>query len=394
MSISVADDRPSPRFRKPNSRSGSAVANVGGGTAWKTTVLVVEDDAAIREVLAEGLEEAGYRVTTAENGQKALADLRAAPTPDVIVLDLMMPVMDGWEFRVEQKKDPRLAPIPVVVLSANASTKARAIDAAAFIGKPPSPDSVELAIRRVLAEKEAARVEHADRLASLGMLTAGIGHEIGNPLTYVISNLQEVLTQLPQALAAGPTEIPERVGEALEGVRRIADIVRNIQTVARVAGPQPKVSIDLRNVARNAVRIVDHEIRQRARLELKLDPTGYVMASAGRLEQVALNLLMNAVHAVSARPSPDHVIKVTTLNTPSGRARLEVEDTGPGGSARAGGPHFRAVLYDKGSGRRYRTRSVHQPRDHRGIGGRDGGDPGTVGRRPVLDRASIRSGRW
>lgn len=85
-------------------------------------VMVVEDDYAIRETLTELLEEEGYRVTQASNGAEALARLRDVEGPPrLILLDLMMPVMDGWEFRHAIAEDPRLASIPVVVISADHS---------------------------------------------------------------------------------------------------------------------------------------------------------------------------------------------------------------------------------------------------------------------------------
>jgi CheY-like chemotaxis protein len=85
-------------------------------------ILIIDDDHAIREMLTEALEDAGYRVASAENGQQALILLRATPMlPCVILLDLMMPVMNGWEFRAAQQADAQLAAIPVVVLSARPS---------------------------------------------------------------------------------------------------------------------------------------------------------------------------------------------------------------------------------------------------------------------------------
>ena len=102
-------------------------------------VLVVDDDHAIREMLMEALEDAGYRVMSAENGDQALTQLRQAPTlPCVILLDLMMPVMTGWEFRVEQQADAQLAAIPVIVLSARPSMQHEAftITVDEFIQKP------------------------------------------------------------------------------------------------------------------------------------------------------------------------------------------------------------------------------------------------------------------
>jgi CheY-like chemotaxis protein len=81
-------------------------------------VLVVEDDRDVRESLVAVLEDAGYEVLSAGDGRAALELLRTAPLPSIILLDLMMPVMDGFEFRAEQKRDPRLAGVPVVVFTA------------------------------------------------------------------------------------------------------------------------------------------------------------------------------------------------------------------------------------------------------------------------------------
>jgi CheY-like chemotaxis protein len=80
-------------------------------------VLVVEDDSYLRRLVAEILQEEGYHVSCAANGQEALTSLRHAPLPGLILLDFMMPVMDGWEFRRQQQQDESLAPIPVVVLT-------------------------------------------------------------------------------------------------------------------------------------------------------------------------------------------------------------------------------------------------------------------------------------
>jgi CheY-like chemotaxis protein len=81
-------------------------------------VLLVDDDVDIRETLCEALEEEDFVVTTAANGREALESLKRGPRPAVILLDLMMPVMDGWSFRHEQMEDPNLRQIPVVVVSA------------------------------------------------------------------------------------------------------------------------------------------------------------------------------------------------------------------------------------------------------------------------------------
>ncbi len=102
-------------------------------------VLVVEDDAEIRETMIEVLEEAGYRAIGASDGVEALAQLRdPADSWCVVLLDLMMPNMDGWSFRAEQLRDPALSPIPVVIVSATSDVDEAAVklQVAAHLTKP------------------------------------------------------------------------------------------------------------------------------------------------------------------------------------------------------------------------------------------------------------------
>jgi len=111
------------------------------------TVLIVEDDRDTREMLGRFLELEGFHVATAENGQKALATLRAGSDACVILLDLMMPVMDGWQFRSAQKQDPQISGIPVVVVTAAGSRDAiPKIEADAWVPKPVDLDRLLAAI--------------------------------------------------------------------------------------------------------------------------------------------------------------------------------------------------------------------------------------------------------
>jgi CheY-like chemotaxis protein len=98
-------------------------------------VLIVEDDEDLRDMMAQLLTIEGFDAAAVSNGREALDYLRGAARPHVILLDLMMPVMDGWEFRRQQKANPELAPVPVIVLSALDPVRA-AVDATAFIKKP------------------------------------------------------------------------------------------------------------------------------------------------------------------------------------------------------------------------------------------------------------------
>lgn len=113
-------------------------------------VLIVEDDADLREMMAQLLTLEGYQIETVANGREALAYLSDAPRPDVILLDLMMPIMDGWEFRRRQQDDPALADVPVIVLTALDQAQAHASDlnGVDFLKKPLDFDRLLELVRR------------------------------------------------------------------------------------------------------------------------------------------------------------------------------------------------------------------------------------------------------
>jgi CheY-like chemotaxis protein len=108
-------------------------------------ILVVEDELDIRQAMAEALSDEGYQVASARDGAEALSKLRAFH-PDVVLLDLMMPHMNGWEFRSAQKSDPEFSSIPVIVLSALGRDVG--IDAVEFVPKPFDLDALLSAVHR------------------------------------------------------------------------------------------------------------------------------------------------------------------------------------------------------------------------------------------------------
>jgi len=107
-------------------------------------ILVVEDDTSIRELLVELLESEGYTVASAVNGLEGLKYLQTANKPDLILIDLMMPVMDGYSFRTEQLKNPEWSEIPTVVMSAeaNAKEKMKNFNITAFLSKPVELETI------------------------------------------------------------------------------------------------------------------------------------------------------------------------------------------------------------------------------------------------------------
>lgn len=137
-SLTVQGVRPRPKLViAPGDSAGEA--SLESRNHSSRDVLVVDDDADIRRSMVSALKAEGYRAISASNGVQALELLRVLATPPaVILLDLMMPVMDGWEFRTEQQRDPLLSTIPVVVFSAhdNLPEEASRIAASGYLTKP------------------------------------------------------------------------------------------------------------------------------------------------------------------------------------------------------------------------------------------------------------------
>jgi CheY-like chemotaxis protein len=132
---------------------------MGTSAGHPRRVLVVEDDADLRELMAQMLVLEGYEARVAVNGLDGLRQAQAFQ-PHVIVLDLMMPVMDGWTFRIQQKLDREIASIPVVVLSAAPPDRlANLLDPQAVIQKPCNYDHLLAAVREYSSPHE--RADHA-----------------------------------------------------------------------------------------------------------------------------------------------------------------------------------------------------------------------------------------
>jgi two-component system response regulator CpxR len=126
------------------------------GTMRKDTILLAEDDLDIRDILQELLEEKGYDVVPARTGRQALDFLSMDPRspPDIVILDLMMPIVTGWQVLEAIQHDPALAKIPVVVLTA--ASQDRPTGAAAFLRKPFRLDALLEVIQGLREKKSAA----------------------------------------------------------------------------------------------------------------------------------------------------------------------------------------------------------------------------------------------
>lgn len=300
--------------------------------------MIVEDDDCLSAALAMLLERNGYSVATCIDAVEALSSLRAGALPELILLDLILPRMDGWEFRVQQKLDPNLASIPVIAISADSSPKAAAIDAHAYLAKPFTDELLLSTIERIVVEASRARARERaaelDRLSSLGSLAAGLSHEVNNPLAFIVGNLelaQRRASELSQRLG-GPDAfslvgVQQLMARAQRGADRIAEVVRNMSVFAR-ADTESVVSIDVREVLESSLQVTANEIRHCAKLERDFQPVPHVRGNPAKLAQVFLNLILNALRAIHELETGSHRLRVTTETGPHRNVVVTIHDTG------------------------------------------------------------------
>ncbi len=235
--------------------------------------------------------------------------------------------------------------------------------------------------KRAEAERDAlrARLAQADRLSSMGMLAAGVAHEINNPLSYVLYNLESLEQDVPAltdlmrrahaqlsaqlgedrvAASLGDdqrifeptvfTDVLERVREALSGTRRIKGIARSLGTFSRVerveVGP-----VNLQSCVEHAITMGFNELKYRARVVKDFAPVPAVLASDGKVAQVFLNLLINAGHAIEEGHVEQNEVRIRTWSD-GGWVCAEVGDTGKGIPAEHQAHVFEPFFTTKGVG--------------------------------------------
>ena len=196
-----------------------------------------------------------------------------------------------------------------------------------YQGKP-----AVLAFARDVTERKAiqARLVEADRLAALGVLSAGIAHEINNPLAYLLLNLEFLSRELP-TLPKDPGKLDAmmvRVRDAFHGAERVASIVRDLRTFARadegIRGP-----VDVQAALESALNIAGSEIKQKATLVRDYQLVPPVDANPNRIEQVLLNLLLNAAQSIPGHETPNQEVRAR-LRSNEGQVNIIIEDTGSG----------------------------------------------------------------
>jgi CheY-like chemotaxis protein len=171
----------------------------------------------------------------------------------------------------------------------------------------------------------------SDRMASIGILAAGVAHEINNPLACVIANLElstRDLAELAQRVD-GTDSLREQLRDAREAAERLRLIVRDLKVFSRAEEDQ-RSAVDVQRVIDSSLRMAWNEIRHRAQLVRDYQSVPMVHASESRLGQVFLNLIVNAAQAIPPGRTEHNQIRIHLRTDALGRAVTEIADTGPG----------------------------------------------------------------
>ena len=316
-------------------------------------LVLVVDDTPTNIAVISGVLKDSFRIKVATNGKKALAMARAPDKPDLILLDVVMPGMDGFEVCRHLKATPTTREIPVIFLTgvtdAENEEKGFEIGAVDYIHKPFSAPIVLARVRTQLALQAALRQagearDQADellhalraelagvaRLTAMGELAASIAHEIRQPLAAVVNNANAGLRWLnnqPPNLKQVRTALKRIVRDSERG----GDVLGSIQGMLK-KGEEERARLDINDLIREVMRLVQGELKNRgvsSRAELA-DDLPRVLADRIQLRQVILNLIMNAIEAMVSVSDRARVLRVRSENHGDDGVLVAVEDSGSG----------------------------------------------------------------
>jgi signal transduction histidine kinase len=332
------------------------------------TAVVVEDSPQIVKLVHQSLRRQ-FKVLAAPDGLKGL-DMVVRERPSLVVTDLMMPGIDGFTLTQRLRENPQTRHIPVLMLTARGDlddrVKGLETGVSAYLTKPFSPKELVTCARQLVhAKEETADLVLTQRMESLEIVTAGLAHEINNPLNYVKNALARVRLDAEQVLgladekAAQPLSEGERaqldriaarlrelLGVADSGLKRIGATVELMTRYGRGGFKRELVLVDAWEAARTVVGVVQPATGRRVEVELDLRGDGTLECVPEELHQVLTNLVQNAIEA-----APDSGGSVHVTGAVDGEALvLSVKDNGPGISADLQSRLFTPFFTTKGPG--------------------------------------------
>jgi len=273
-------------------------------------ILVVEDDLAVQEGITDILEVAGYEVLKANNGQEALTVLQRQ-RPDLIISDIMMPYMDGYDFYEAVHGRAEWVTIPFIFLTAKGEKEdvrlGKQLGADDYLVKPFEREDLLIAIeaklkrleevQRPILERVAQLEEQltrSERLALLGELAAEFAHEIKSPLSVI--TMQAALLQ--RQLGAEDQEIAEDMARIIKQGKRIGEMAQNLLEYSRRA-PLSRKEIDIHEVLDETLTFTSYLLSRRGiAVERDYAPDlPPIPVDPAQMEQVFLNMIVNAAQA-------------------------------------------------------------------------------------------------
>jgi PAS domain S-box-containing protein len=246
-------------------------------------------------------------------------------------------ISDAWNAELERslRTGEVFAPLEVGVRCKDGSEKI-VLASAAPLSEAPQDDHLVVLFDVTERKRLQAGLAQADRLSSMGLLAAGVAHEINNPLAFVLANIDAVARDLPRLTGDGAArvdpallqDLEQCIRGALDGVQRIRKISQSLGAFSRVERAQ-LARTDLNQAIGAAVTMARNEVKYRAHLVTELGQVPAVLASDGKLSQVFLNLILNAAHAIEEGHVDDHRVTLRTW-AEGGDVFAEVADTGHG----------------------------------------------------------------
>lgn len=296
-------------------------------------VLVVDDTPANLTLLSSILREGGYRVRPAPSGDLALRAAAAEP-PDLVLLDISMPGLDGFEVCTGLKADPRLRDVPVIFLTAHTAVadkvKAFAVGCVDYVTKPIQADEVRarVATHLQLCRQQRELRASYDRLAELERLRDGLVHMLIHDLRSPLASIIAFTQMLREQADALPCQAVDDIDECLASARRMLGMVTSVLDVSKLEHTAMKLKPERCDLAAIARRVVA-EMRALARdAQLVIDvatPEIPLDADPALLARVVQNLLANALDF-----SPHGGAVRIAVAAAAGTARFVIGDDGPG----------------------------------------------------------------
>jgi len=286
------------------------------------SILVVDDDESVGNLVVKLLERAGHHSLLRLDGQSALDVIKEGKL-DLVITDLRMPGMDGIELIRRTRKINKKLDVIVITGYGTMEIFIEAMREGArdFIIKPIEKDQFLNAIDRALHRKgledsllaRTQQLVQAEKMATVGVLSAGIAHEINNPNTFIRTNLQlmnEYIKRLKPRLEDLSVEknvisvrdiilkeFPDMINEALKGTERIQKIVAGVKHYAH-KGDGEFAQVDIREVIAHAVTLVRARLRKNVTITESYLNLKEIKGEFSKLEQVFVNLLVNAADAI------------------------------------------------------------------------------------------------